>query len=348
MRTPFHIMILLLLAVVFAGCTDGDADRTNDEKEPETKDPLDGENETDVAEPVIDQTPVEETLYLDGSGLVTENPAAGSIPMAGSYSSCFVTRPCSVLTFESEPTDVPIALGPEPVRVTYWLATDSVVPSSGMFDHGVWVGSTYAMALNAIQTNNDVIVAGTPLKVEFTLEFGTKAPVFVPAGESVRVYLISGMAHEEAGTLKLLYGGDTPSAITYTRHNLTDDPLANFSAAGPTGFSSSLSGPGFPASGARSEPGEHYNHHSFTVGDNSTFIEVRLEQTGGPSEDADLDLDLYTADGDLVAGGHTPMGDEAILLGRPTVEGLRGEEMVLRVTLFSGVNVAYTVTVLMD
>lgn len=348
MRTPFHIMILLLLAVVFAGCTDGDAEKPSDDPELVTEGPNGDESETVTAEPLIDQTPVEETLYLDGSGLVAQAPAAGSMPMAGSYSSCFVTRPCSFLTFESESTDVPIALGPEPVKITYWLATDSAVPSAGAFDHGVWVGSTYAMALNAIQTNNDVIVAGTPLKVEFTLEFGTKAPVFVPAGESVRIYLISGLAHEESGTLKLLYGGDTPSAITYTRHNLTEDPLANISAAEPTGFSSSLAGPGFPATAARSEPGEHYNHHGFTVGDNTTLIEVRLEQTDGPSEDADLDVDLYTAGGEAIAGGHTPTGTETILLGRSTVEGLRGENLVLRVTLFSGVNVAYTVTVLMD
>ncbi|HUE96347.1 MAG TPA: hypothetical protein VMN39_06785, partial [Longimicrobiaceae bacterium] len=248
MRTPFHILLLLLLAIVFAGCTGGDTDESNDDADLGTDGSTENDPDLDTTGPPIDQTPVEETLYLDGSGLVADLPSEGSMPMAGSYFSCFVTRPCSFLAFKSEPTDVPVAIGPGPITVTYWLATDAVVPSAGAFDHGVWVGSTYAMALNSIQTNNDVIVAGTPLKVEFTLEFGTKAPVFVPAGESVQIYLISGLVHEQAGTLELLYGGDTPSGITYTRHNLTEDPLANISAARPVGFSGALAGPGFPTS----------------------------------------------------------------------------------------------------
>lgn len=286
----------------------------------------------DAANDSAPEPPVARTLYLAKGVLVDGAPAAASEAMAGGYADCFTRPPCNALEYRSAKLERPLLVAPEPVVVTLWVQADAPVASVMAFDWAVWFGSSRGMHLSAISTDGAPVLPGAPVRIELRLAFDELLPLAVPAGEALQLFALSGKVHEQTGILKILYGGTTASKVGFTGANLTDDPLRYADRGDETTLRGSIPHPGWPL-GALGAPVDSIRQHAVTLGDNATFLEVRLRQTGGPINPGDIDMDLFDR-ATRLAGSHTPYAEESMLVAGPAVEALRGKPLHIRVSVF--------------
>lgn len=335
-RAPLLLLVLSLLA----GCAEPEPPAAADAAPPPVADaaPLAGAD-ADEPEPEEPAAPTARTLHLGADGsLADEAPAAGMLTMGGSYARCFAEPVCPHLVFESAPLPRDVVLGPQTVMVSLWLQADAPIPP-GVFGHAAWFGSSLAMPLTDI-LESEPVMPGAPTLVEIPLAIEA-APVVVPAGATFRLYVISGTMHEQSGALKLLTGGETPSAVTFTAAETT---LPAPGVPDVQGVAGELPAGSFPDGRVVPED-KRSARHAFTIpAGNVSRVLVELRLTGSATGGGDLDMDVLLGE-TLLAGGHTPHGAEAVFLAGPSAQALAGKDITVVVGNFHAPLATYEVVV---
>lgn len=343
-RFPVAALALLLAAALaLAGCTGdgGDGGAGTTAAAPATGDGPGPDAPTGNATEPARTDPVQVTHHLTGDGgLAHEAPTAGAVAFPNSMADFALGF--GALDFRSEPAASGAwILEPQTVTLDLWVQSSVPLATQGVFDIAAWGGATTSMPLFAFATlSSPVMAPDTPTQVTLDLEFGDQRGVLVPAQESLRLLLATGMVQE--GQLELLVGGDNASTLTVTLSNLSVDPTAELGPVASEDLEGTLAGGGFFNCGLSEDV--DFRDHTVSVGANTTYLRLTSSASGTHDDITDLDIDLFDG-GTRVAGGHTAGDEETVLLAGPTMDGLAGKELVLRVTTCSGGEVEYTVTV---
>ncbi len=284
------------------------------------------------------------TLYLTPTGLTWELPAANTAPIRGSYSD--LAAGFETNEFSSGPVANATVVENVDVRVQLWIeATTAPVVPSRQLDVGAWFGSSRSSPLSTLVALADPFMPGVPTLVEFDMQFSGKRGIFVPVGEALHFEFLAGMGQDDrAGMLRLHTGGDKASNLNLTVTDLPIDPTAASSMSASEVFTGEVMNVFSPTD--CSEPPATVGDHEVTVPLNATKLEATLTRSSPATVQTDLDIDLLDGATGLT-GGHTPRSEEGILLAGPTLAGLQGQTLTIRVTACSGGTSPYSVTVVM-
>lgn len=289
--------------------------------------------------------PVERTVYLTtGMELVEEVPAAGEMTMAGSWVTCLSVG-CELFDFAGPAVPEAGMVHPDGVTLTLFLRADGPVPPAPDFFNVLsYLGSDRAVPYKNQDVAMDPMLPGETVQVDVAYDGEGQAPLVLSAGDGLRLLLQMLTLHEESGTLQLLVGGETASALTLRWSNLTADPVAEAGPAATETVSGELMWPEFPAGMVVGGEGMTYAEHPVDVAADAAVVSVRLDNVQATVAQPDVDIFLY--DGErLVSQSRTPSSDEAIHLAGPALDGLRGGNLTLQVVNFSGVQTTYDVVV---
>lgn len=340
------LIVLLLLAAPLAGCLGDDGGQDGSDGGPEAPDDgddgpggssgdagdgSDGTGDQDEgdagepADPLGDPISLGFQLAPDRS-LETASVEEGSVPMAGSFSG-FVSE-LDLTVFRSEPVTSPVLIHDEPVTLQLWLEAQSPTPSGGD-DVVVWFGSTRGIHLLDIASIGEpVMTPGEPVLVEVELAFDGTRPLVVPSGERALLYVVTTNNEERAENLHILTGGETASRLDLTASTFGVDPLADLGAVDETTLEGSI-----PANAQLDncdvEEGVTTQTHEITVAEEAAYLELNLTSAEQPGHQ-DMDMQLLDGD-DLVASTVSPYAWENILLAGPTLQGLEGSQLTVKV-----------------
>ncbi len=339
MKSPWLVAILVA-STAMAGCT-----------EPTSTDPAgidesaDDEAIDDVLETILPdlQEPVTQTWFLHAGGLSNETVLEGSMRAVGGFST-FATATTgggSPLELLSPPVERPTLLLPSQSSLKLFLRSDAPGVVDPSFGYVAWLGSTQSMPVLAIE-GGGAIETGEPFETTIAIDWGPRLPVYIPAGESIRLLLFVNMnGPSDAGMVDILIGGDTASAVTLATQEYNVDPVEDVTELEPDIFTGTLHG----ADGATCTrvDGVSQQVHSIEIASDAAFLHAASvgKTPAGPS---DLDLDVY--DGTrILGGGHTPSADEGIHFAGEAMEEIRGKTLRLEVRACQAADLAYEVVV---
>jgi hypothetical protein len=282
------------------------------------------------------------TLYLDtGQSLSAQAPGSGSVALPGGPGN--VAYDGDMAVFESRPLQDPAILTPPGSNLTLWIQSQAPLPSNGVIDIGVWFGSTRGIHhIGAATVTAPVLQPGEPTKLEVPLVAQGERGAYVPAGESLQVHVAQLMAPDGSEQVEVLVGGSNASQVDFTARSYDETAVTGTVPSNETAIEGTI-----PASsdavGCDAQEGVTTQVHSLSIMEGANLVELTLTADDTPLRE-DLDMTLF--DGDTAILGTSSIDhEENLLLAGPTLEGLQGRDLTLRVVACSAHATSYTVNV---
>ena len=291
----------------------------------------------------------EVTLYLRDLSLVPDLPEAGVTPGNG-FDEAFLTNELDEWTVEAPGTfrlvgnvslefwarghamPAPIVLGGEPGEGYHFF--NQFGTSRGFVE-------SYAIEYDPVVDDGETV---RHYQETFEMPDGG---LLVEAGDTVRLLLTNLVLDEPGGGRgpDILWGGDTPSALTYTAAcertpRWEEVHHGRHSVSVPTNQ-------GLLTGAVPAEEGLNYALVPFTLEPEADRLTITLEQAGGPNPTKDdMDLTIHDAGGETVWSIGSPYTDEVGTRWRANLDAsMPPGDYVVRVNSYSGTGYEGTVTV---
>lgn len=272
--------------------------------------------------------------FTDQAGLAGEPPDNGSIAIPQQATD-------GTIAFETDAFPATFVVAETEVTLTLFVTTETPRPAGSGFDLVVWAGTTASTALGGgTSVAEGPMQPGEVREVELTLSSEATRGLLVPEGTGLEV-LMTVRGSQGGGNLVLLTGGDTPSSVTVPLADLTEDPTKDLDRVAEDTITGTMPGNG-PFVPCDVEEELTTNTHALNV-TATHYLELSMSAPGGSGEE---DLDLSLLDGDeVLATTISPDAEEGILLAGPTLEGLSGQELTVKVTACTAANTSYEIHV---
>lgn len=315
------LVMLLMLALVLAGCTGGGAEDGPDDGDPGDADDGDadadrsaGGNATGSGDDAAADWVPPATLHFTDGGLTADGngTAQGRVALDWSgYTDFFVTNAMPP-RFQSPAAEASYRV--TSAAATVHITTDGLATASGIIGEVPgWLGTSQGITGSYFGSGPATLAAGDVAEVELEWDLPMGGLV-VPAGESLVVDLATTYVNDPVASQVFLLTGD-PEAPSHLRLEATPVDIVAPDRV-ETVFSESGTLEGAECLGQETET----SRTAFEVEvPEAVQVRVDLTRTGGTPAGDDLDVRVTDASGTYVGSTHSPSGTETLVLYSPNL-----------------------------